>query len=82
VLEVKRKKGESFESLYRRFQKRLFLSGKMLEVKKSRFKRAPLTKREKRESALRRKKISDKISYLKRLGKWDNSMEVGEIMKR
>lgn len=82
MVEVQRKKGESFESFYRRFQKRLFLSGKMLEARKSRFHKSKPTKRERKQSALRRQKISSKIDYLKKIGKWQEKMEVSEIMKR
>ncbi|MFC1787943.1 30S ribosomal protein S21, partial [Patescibacteria group bacterium] len=37
VLEVKRRKGESFEALLRRFGRRIQQSGKMLEARKLRF---------------------------------------------
>ncbi len=82
MVEVQRRKGESFESFYRRFQKRLFLSGKLLEARKSRFKKPKPSKRDKKESALRRNHISDKVSYLKKIGKWVDKMEVSEILKR
>ena len=37
MLEVKRKDGESFESLIRRFTKKTIQSGKILQAKKIRF---------------------------------------------
>lgn len=82
MVEVQRRKGESFESFYRRFQKRLFLSGKLLEVRKNRFKKQKPTRRDRQQSALRRSKIASKIDYLKRIGKFDDKMEVSEILKR
>lgn len=37
MAEVKRKKGETFDALYRRFQRRIQSSGKILQAKKIRF---------------------------------------------
>ena len=82
ALEIQRRKGESFESFYRRFQRRLLLTGKLLEARKHRFHKPKPSKRERKLSALRREKISKKITYLKRIGKWNEKMEVSEILKR
>lgn len=71
MLEVKRKDNESFESLIRRFTKKTIQSGKILQAKKVRFYAKPKTRRELKESALRRKKITGKIEYLKKTGKLD-----------
>jgi len=71
VLEVKRKDGESFEAMIRRFTKKTIQSGKILQAKKVRFYNKPKTKRELKASALRRKQISGKLDYLKRIGKFD-----------
>ena len=71
MLEVKRKNGESFEALIRRFTKKTIQSGKILQAKKVRFYDKKKTKRELKESALRRNKLTKKIDYLKRLGKLD-----------
>lgn len=72
VLEVKKKDGESFESLIRRFTKKTIQSGKILQAKKVRFHTPKTSKREQKESALRRKDMSQKIDYLKRIGKLDD----------
>ena len=82
MVEVQRRKGESFESFYRRFQKRLFMSGKLLQAKKMRFKKQKPTRRDRQQSAQRRGKIANKIAFLQRVGKWDKDMEVSEILKR
>ena len=71
VLEVKRKDGESFESLIRRFTKKTIQSGKILQAKKIRFFSRDKSKRELKESALRRNKISSRFEHLKRIGKLD-----------
>jgi ribosomal protein S21 len=69
--EVKRKKGETFESLLRRFSKRMIQSGKILQAKKIRFiKKAP-NKNLTKSLALRRLKIKTKKDYLKKIGKED-----------
>ena len=73
MLEVKRKDGESFESMIRRFTKKTVQSGKIIQAKKVRFYNKPKTKRELKSSALRRKKISARLDYLKRIGKLDET---------
>lgn len=71
VLEVRKKDNESFESLIRRFTKKTIQSGKILQAKKIRFFSKEKSKRELKDSALRRKNISSKLDYLKRVGKLD-----------
>lgn len=70
-MEVKRKDGESFEALIRRFTRKTIQSGKILQAKKVRFFSKDKTKRELKDAALRRKEISGKMDYLKRVGKFD-----------
>lgn len=67
--EVKRKKGETFESLLRRFNKRMIQSGKILQAKKIRFIEKPANKNLNKRLALRRLKIKSKKDYLKKIGK-------------
>jgi len=69
---VKRKEGESVESLIRRFSKKLQQSGKLLKAKKSRFYQGTKNKREIREDALRRKEMRETKEYLKKIGKLDD----------
>ncbi|MBI2475297.1 30S ribosomal protein S21 [Candidatus Uhrbacteria bacterium] len=68
MVDVKRKKGESFESLLRRFSRRLQQSGKQLEVRKLRYRASKPNKNKQRESALRRIEIREKREYLARIG--------------
>lgn len=71
MLEVRRKDGESFEALIRRFTKKTIQSGKILQAKKVRFFDKGKSKRELKESALRRKNMTARMDYLKRIGKYD-----------
>ncbi len=68
MVETKRKKGESFEGLLRRFGRRLQQSGRMLEARKYRFYNAKPSKNKRKESALRRIKVSEKREYLIKVG--------------
>ncbi|MEK7665895.1 MAG: 30S ribosomal protein S21 [Patescibacteria group bacterium] len=68
MAEAKRRKGESFEALLRRFNKRMQMSGGMLEAKKRRhFVRKP-SANGRRASALRRLQIGVKRAYLEKVG--------------
>lgn len=69
MAEVKRKKGETFESLFRRFQKRIQSSGKVLQAKKVRFHHRPVNPNKRRASALRREEMRAKYEYELRTGK-------------
>lgn len=81
VLEVRRKDGESFESLIRRFTRKTIQSGKILQAKKVRFFTKDKSKRELKDSALRRKNIATRFEHLKRIGKIDE-FEVKRGKKR
>lgn len=69
TIEVKRKKGESFEALFRRFSRRLQQSGKALTVRAGRFRSKDPNKNRKRDSALRRLEMGAKREYLLKTGK-------------
>jgi ribosomal protein S21 len=75
VLEVKRKDNESFESLVRRFSKKLMQSGRVIQAKKIRYHTKPLNKRAQKLKALRREEINDKREYLRKIGKLDEYLE-------
>lgn len=75
MAEVKKRDGESFESLIRRFSRRTLQSGKLLQAKKIRFYKKPASDLTKKESALRRKKIRVQREYLKRIGRLDETVE-------
>ena len=67
--EVKRKKGETFESMMRRFSRRVQQSGKLIQAKKIRFHEGEKSRNLQRVSALRRGEIKKKREYLKKIGK-------------
>jgi len=69
MAEVKRKKGETFESLLRRFNRRIIQSGRLLQAKKVRFHKRKANKNKLRDSALRRNVIREKREYMIKTGK-------------
>ena len=69
VAEVKRKKSETFESLVRRFHKKLQQSGRLIQSRKIRFHEQPINRTQAKKDALRRLDIGEKREYLKKIGK-------------
>ncbi|MBU4331637.1 30S ribosomal protein S21 [Patescibacteria group bacterium] len=69
MVEIKRKSGESIESLLRRFTRRLQQSKVLIQAKDSRYYKKPKTKRAQKEDAIRRMGIRSKKDYLRRIGK-------------
>ena len=69
MVEVKKKKGESFEAMLRRFSRRIQESGRMLQAKKIRFADTGKSKNAEREAALRRLFLSERREYLLKTGK-------------
>jgi len=82
VLEVKRKPGETFESLLRRFTKKTIQSGKILQVKKIRFHQKPKPDLARKESALMKEEFRKKRDYLRRIGKLDEFLEKRKKRRR
>ncbi len=74
--EVKRKKGETFESLMRRFSRKVQQSGRLIQAKKIRFHTRTKSRNLRRASALRRAEIRARVEYLKKIGKMKD--EFGE----
>ena len=69
MVEVKRKKGESFEALLRRFSRRIQQSGRVLQAKKVRFHKPEGNKNSLRSAALRREYLSARREYMLKSGK-------------
>jgi len=69
VAEVKRKKGETFESFIRRFNKKVQQSGRLLQCRKIRYHEKKKNKTSVRAAAARRGEINNKREYLKKIGK-------------
>ncbi|HSD12576.1 MAG TPA: 30S ribosomal protein S21 [Patescibacteria group bacterium] len=68
MAEVKRKKGESFESLLRRFSRKVQDSGKLLQAKKIRYYARPKSKSAAHAAALRREYLKAKREFLIKTG--------------
>lgn len=69
VVEIKRRKGESFDSLLRRFTRRVQVSGKLIETRAYRFHKKEPNQTTKREGALRRIESGEQRAYLMKVGK-------------
>ncbi|MCF7907097.1 hypothetical protein K9K85_02340 [Patescibacteria group bacterium] len=69
AIEVKRKQKEALNVFLRRFSERVKRSGIINDFKKSKFYLKPKSKNLKRKSALERKKKSEKMKFLKKVGK-------------
>ncbi|MFA6107074.1 MAG: 30S ribosomal protein S21 [Patescibacteria group bacterium] len=69
MVEFKRKKGESFESFLRRFNRRLVQSGKLLEARANQHHAPKKSRNLKKKSALIRLKYKAKQEYLRKTGK-------------
>ncbi|MDD5726046.1 MAG: 30S ribosomal protein S21 [Patescibacteria group bacterium] len=68
MVEVKKKKGETFDSLLRRFQRRMQQGGIALEARKQRFHEHEPNRNKSRESALRRETKRQQYEYLLKTG--------------
>lgn len=68
-IEAKRKKGESFDAMFRRWSRRVQQSGKILDVRAGRFFERKPKKNKLKTSTLRGIEIGEKRSYLIRSGK-------------
>lgn len=69
MVEVKRKEGESFESLLRRFNRKIQQSGVLVRARKIQFYDPPKSRNLQRVSARRRAELTEERENLKRLGK-------------
>ena len=69
MVEVKRKDNESFESLLRRFNRKVQQSGVLVRARKTRFFEPGKSRNLKRAAAQRRSQIKEEKEEQKRLGK-------------
>jgi ribosomal protein S21 len=70
VVEVRRKDTESFESMYRRFTRKVQQSGILVRARRAKFHEKEKSKNLQRRSAMRRADLTEEREELKRLGKW------------
>ena len=68
MVKTTRRKGESFESCFRKFTRRIQQSGTLLQKRKYRFYEKDPSDAKEKESALRRLKMGAKREYLIRTG--------------
>lgn len=68
VIEVKKRERENPRSLLRRFTRRIQQSGILIRARKVRFREKEKTKRERRNSALRRTRIGKEKEKLRKMG--------------
>ncbi|MFZ6036399.1 MAG: 30S ribosomal protein S21 [Patescibacteria group bacterium] len=82
MVEVKKRDGESVESLLRRFTKRVQSSGVLLRAKKGRYYSPKKSKLQEKEAAARRLLIKDKKEYLRKIGKLEEFIDPRRPNKR
>jgi len=68
AVDVKKKKGERFDTLLRRFNKRVIESGKVFQARKIRFRDRPESKRKQKDRALRKMAVAEKQDWLRKTG--------------
>jgi len=68
MLEIKRKEGESVGSFLHRFTTKIKQSGILLEAKKRRYQRRPLSKRQRRIKALYREMKKKEFEKMRKMG--------------
>lgn len=73
MINAKRRKGETFESLIRRFNRLVIKSKKILHVKSKRFHRKDDNDTAQKTGALCRGQLRGKMSYLRKIGKVEES---------
>jgi len=82
AVEVKRKQNESVEGLLRRFSQRVLQSRVIFRAKAARYRTKPKTKRQIKESALRRKGLREKRDYLQKIGQLPEETQGGSFGNR
>lgn len=73
MVQFKRKKGESFESFIRRFNKRLQQSKKLMQARNKRYHKSDPNKKQIKDSALIGMKLKNKKEYLRKTGKLEET---------
>lgn len=77
--EIKRKKGESFESFIRRVKRRWQESGKLLQARKVQFYEPGKSKNLKRKQAVSYSQKMSKIGYLRKIGRLPKEETTGRF---
>ncbi|MBL7053710.1 hypothetical protein ISS06_00710 [Patescibacteria group bacterium] len=69
AIESKRKQNEPMNFFLKKFSDRVKRSGILNQKKKTKFLTKPLNKRARKENALKKKKTSEQLFYLKKTGR-------------
>lgn len=69
MTDLHRKRGETFESFLRRFNRRLLQSGRLIQARKIRFFKTKKNRTQTKRQALRKKDLREKHEYLQKIGK-------------
>ena len=81
-VEVHRRRGESFDSMLRRFGRKVQMSGRLIQAKKIRFRKRAKSRPLKRTAALKRERKRGYLAYLEKVGKLDEELEKMKAKKR
>ena len=81
-VEVHRRRGESFDSMLRRFGRKVQMSGRLIQAKKIRFRRRPKSPALVRAAALKREQKKGYLAYLEKIGKLEEELEKMKAKKR
>lgn len=73
MVEVRRKKGESAESMMRRFTKKIKKSRVLVRAKKGRYYAPKVSENQRQVEALRKIRSHERYEYLKKIGKWEET---------
>ena len=71
MVEVRRKEGESTESMVRRFTRKVQQSGVLIRARKNRYRQKIKSKNVQRTNALKRAEMREEREELRRMGKLD-----------
>lgn len=78
MVEVKKKENESFDSLLRRFNRKIQQSGVLVRARKTRFFEPAKSRNLQRTNAIRRGELRELREELKRLGRPTTSLKKGK----
>ena len=76
VIEVKKKDGETNESLLRRFTKKVQHSGIIIKAKKGRFREIKKNDTKLKKDAIMRQAVKKQYDYLRKTGQYDAQSDV------
>lgn len=82
MVEVSRKKGETAESMLRRFSRRIRQSGVLVRAKKGRYHAPKMSKGQRQQDTLRKLRASEQREYLLKIGKLEEELPYMQRRRR